>query len=78
MIDLNTRIDPQSGWTLEVAKGINDAGEIVGNGSHNGDYHAFLLTPIPEPSTFTLLGISVIAIFSFRFWHGRRNGHGIK
>ena len=34
--DLNSLIAPGSGWTLEVATSINDRGEIVGWGDHNG------------------------------------------
>jgi probable HAF family extracellular repeat protein len=34
-----------SGWHLLSARGINNAGQIVGYGNHNGAYHAFLLTP---------------------------------
>jgi probable HAF family extracellular repeat protein len=45
MLDLNTLIQPGSGWILEQANSINDAGEIVGYGTHNGQQHAFLLTP---------------------------------
>jgi probable HAF family extracellular repeat protein len=43
--DLNTLIPPGSGWTLREATGINDAGQIVGTGLHNGQLRAFLLTP---------------------------------
>ncbi len=32
MVDLNTLIDPLSGWQLQAATGINDAGQIVGYG----------------------------------------------
>jgi probable HAF family extracellular repeat protein len=45
MTDLNELIPAGSGWILVAATGINDAGEIVGNGSINGQTHAFLLTP---------------------------------
>ena len=57
MTDLNTLIDPSSGWMLEEATGINDNGWIVGYGynSATGRYDAVLLTPIPEPSAFALL-----------------------
>jgi probable HAF family extracellular repeat protein len=51
--NLNDLIDPTSGWLLTSATGINDAGQIVGVGQHNGQGRAFLLTPIPEPSTTT-------------------------
>ena len=56
MVDLNSLIDPLSGWELNTAFGINDLGQICGDGFINGDVHAFLMTPVPEPSTF-LLGI---------------------
>lgn len=46
MRDLNDLIAPGSGWTLEEARGINDAGRIVGWGRRGGKEHAFLLTPI--------------------------------
>ena len=46
MRDLNALIPPDSGWTLEVATGINDRGEIVGWGDHRGVENAgFLLRP---------------------------------
>lgn len=42
--DLNTLIPANSGWTLEVASSINDRGEIVGWGDHDGAENAgFLL-----------------------------------
>lgn len=43
--DLNTAITPGSGWVLEEARAINDAGQIVGSGTVGGLRHAFLLTP---------------------------------
>jgi probable HAF family extracellular repeat protein len=55
MVDLNTRIDPLSGWELLDADGVNDAGQITGQGLINDEYHAFLLTPIdPLPGDFNL------------------------
>lgn len=42
---LDTLIPAGSGWQLQQANGINDRGQIVGRGVHNGAYHAFLLTP---------------------------------
>ena len=36
MTDLNELIPSDSGWILVAATGINDAGEIVGNGRING------------------------------------------
>lgn len=45
MRDLNTLIDPATGWTLQAASGINYRGQITGVGIHSGQQHAFLLTP---------------------------------
>lgn len=48
MLDLNNLITPGSGWTLQEAHAINDAGQITGLGvSPSGAQHAFLLTPVP-------------------------------
>jgi probable HAF family extracellular repeat protein len=46
MQDLNTLIPANSGWSLQSATGINVHGQIVGNGQLNGNYVAFLLTPL--------------------------------
>jgi len=46
MADLNDLIPSDSGWTLVDACGINDRGQIVGDGEHNGQERAFLLTPL--------------------------------
>ena len=45
LTDLTTLIPSGSGWTLQQANGINDRGQIVGAGLHNGTLHAYLLTP---------------------------------
>ncbi len=46
MTDLNTRINPSSGWTLYAASGISDDGRIVGWGRHNAmEPRAFMLVP---------------------------------
>ncbi|HEV2634997.1 MAG TPA: hypothetical protein VGX23_07605 [Actinocrinis sp.] len=43
---LSTLVAANSGWTFQQATGINDRGQIVGAGLHNGSLHAFLLTPV--------------------------------
>jgi len=45
MQDLNKLIPKSSGWVLEEASGINDAGQIVGVGTLHGQDHGFLLQP---------------------------------
>ena len=45
-VDLNTLIPANSGWYLQFTASINNAGEIAGQGTINGEVHAFLLTPI--------------------------------
>jgi probable HAF family extracellular repeat protein len=45
MTDLNSLIPAGSGWVLNRATGINDAGQIVGVGVMNDQNHGFLLTP---------------------------------
>lgn len=45
MLDLNSLLPPNSGWVLINAQAINNLGQIVGTGTINGEYHAFLLTP---------------------------------
>ncbi len=44
-VDLNTLIPAGSPWYLQFASSINDAGEIVGWGTINGEVHAFPATP---------------------------------
>ena len=48
MKDLNSLIDPSSGWVLNQATGINAAGQIIGDGTYNGQSLAFLLTPVND------------------------------
>lgn len=62
-LDLNDRIAPGVGWTLTSAEGINEAGQIVGYGTLNGQTRAVLLTPnaIPEPGTAALVLIAAAA-----------------
>jgi probable HAF family extracellular repeat protein len=44
--DLNSLIPPGSGWDLREASGINNKGQIVGQGVYNGQSRAFLLSPM--------------------------------
>ena|GEM_PF-1271491 len=58
MTDLNTLVAPDSNWTLQQARSINDRGQIAGFGINpDGKTHAFLLTPdnvAPPPCAQTL------------------------
>ena len=58
-IDLNSFLDTNisAEWLLTEAKDINDNGWIVGNATNkiSGLSHAFVLTPVPEPETYSML-----------------------
>ena len=62
MVDLNSLINPLSGWELEQAIGINDTGQITGFGQISGQRHAFLLTSVPEPTTVILAGVALATV----------------
>ena len=57
------------GGTTSCALSINNAGQIVGYGTHDGKQAAFLLTPIPEPSTILAL---LCGVGGLAFWRRRR------
>lgn len=60
LTNLNTLINPSSGWTLQSAEDINNLGQIVGQGiDRSGNERGYMLTPIsvPEPASLALLGI---------------------
>jgi len=58
--NLDNLVAPGSGWALQGAGDINDAGQITGAGIHNGKIRAFLATPgdITVPPAPNLLNIS--------------------
>jgi hypothetical protein len=60
-----------AGWLLEEAYGINEAGQIVGGGWGPYGYHAFLLTPVPEPSAFITFAGLLGAGLMCRMWRRR-------
>lgn len=47
-IDLNTLLPPDSGWEIYSATGINDQGQIIGDGTLKESSHPFLLSPSPQ------------------------------
>lgn len=62
MVDLNSLIDPSLGWDLRVAYSINNLGLIVGSGVIGDQAHAFLLTPVPEPSSGLLAAVATLLL----------------
>ncbi|MEZ6243439.1 MAG: hypothetical protein R3B57_10390 [Phycisphaerales bacterium] len=48
---LQSRLENGAGWTLATATACNDAGQIIGIGTLNGQSRAFLLTPTEPRST---------------------------
>ena len=67
LVNLDTLIDPLSGWHLTEATAINDAGQIVGVGSfQGGPAQAVLLNPVPEPASFLLAALASLS-FLVRF-----------
>ena len=77
MVDLNTLIPGGSGWDLLSAFGINDRGQIAGEGRFDGQLQAFRLDPasfaatsrltiaavvVPEPATPGLMVVGVLAL----------------
>jgi probable HAF family extracellular repeat protein len=70
MLDLNSLLPANSGWVLEEALGINNAGQITGMGLYDGQETAFLMTDpgdvaaVPEPSTSLVIeaGIGFMAL----------------
>lgn len=74
-VELNNVLDETGiGWMLEVARDINDRGQIVGYGIHNGARRAFRLDPIPipEPSTFAITVVAACAMITCFFHTGSR------
>lgn len=49
LIDLNALIPDNSGWELQSAIDINNAGQIIGYGNINGETHGFVASPVPVP-----------------------------
>jgi hypothetical protein len=68
MRDLNNLIDPSLDWELVSANAINDNGWITGHGRINNQQHAFLLVPIPEPGTISLIVLGGIGLL----WRSRK------
>ncbi len=65
MVDLNSLVSPLSGLVLESGGAINDAGQIAGAASIGEEFHAFLLTPVPEPSSLVLCSLAFCAVAAY-------------
>lgn len=72
LYDLNRLVKNTIGWTLTAAYGINDLGQIVGEGMYQGERRAFLLNPlaatadlpsqveeVPEPASLVSFGVGL-------------------
>ncbi len=67
MIKLSDLLFDDSGWDrLPYAMDINNYGQIVGWGSIDGETHAFLMTPVPEPATLLLVALGSLALLRKR------------
>ena len=89
MVDLNTLLSKSDReiWSLAVATGINDSGQISGEGFEDGVLHGFVITPTsgsnsdpsvaPTPPTLVLsaLGFGIAASWA-RFRRGRTGDRG--
>ena len=65
MINLNDYLPANSEWlSLSTADGINDEGQITGSGTlTNGEYHAYLMTPVGTPASGLPVTISKVTFY---------------
>jgi probable HAF family extracellular repeat protein len=73
LIDLNTLIDPASGWALTSALDINDSGQIIADACRRGVCSAVrldLASAVPEPDAAWLLAPGLLLLGACR--HARR------
>lgn len=69
LIDLNTLIDPASGWVIEGASGINDLGQIVASACSDFECTSVrldLVSAVPEPAMALMLLPGVLAVAGAR------------
>jgi probable HAF family extracellular repeat protein len=65
MININSLLPANSGWDLQTANGINNLGQIVGDGLYDGQEMGYVLDTapaVPEPASLALFSV-VMAIF---------------
>jgi probable HAF family extracellular repeat protein len=79
LVDLNTLIDPKSGWVITDASGINDASQIAATacyGGVTGDCRAVrldLVPAVPEPGSWAMLGLGLGLVGALK-----RRAHGVR
>jgi hypothetical protein len=68
-VDLNTLIDPTSGWRLIEADSITDSGYIAGVGMFDPDgtgptaaYGRSFLIQVPEPTALAVVGVAALLV----------------
>jgi probable HAF family extracellular repeat protein len=69
MLDLNSLLEIGSGWTIDGAYGINDAGQILAQATYDGQRYAVELNPTlatPEPAALALMLLGLVAVASIR------------
>lgn len=59
--NLNDLLIDGSDWTLLTAYDINESGQIVGIGRRGGESRAYLLNPVPAPSSLAVVVVGLLA-----------------
>jgi probable HAF family extracellular repeat protein len=60
------------GSTSTQVFAINDAGQVVGRyADASGEFHGFLATPVPEPTSFVLFGLGMLGLIGCT-WRQRK------
>ena len=75
LVDLNTLIDPASGWLITTALDINDRGQIAANACRDSLCSPVLLnlaSPVPEPGALLLWLAGAAALAGWRQWRAHR------
>lgn len=76
LIDLNTLIDPASGWTLDYAIAINNHRQIAAfgcNGALCQSLRLDLVPAVPEPHTYSML-LAGVGLVGWTLGGRRRSG----
>jgi hypothetical protein len=90
MTNLNSLIDPKSGWSILYAQEINNLGQILAYGTNGSTSGALLLTPsempppgdpiyptiAPEPGSLAIYGLMAAGL-AMRFRWRHRSGAAV-